>query len=174
MQQCRKIISNDSLPREKTVQGVCYFEIWCDRKATRRDNTEKVGLNWLYLSFSEHATFGFVFCDVHRRHSLVLKIRAECQGYWFPTFQRDLPPSSSAVVSYKNYSRTIGTLKMNPLRSFETSDISNSAWFEVSSGVWMRTSIFWGVTRRRLVIIYRLLGTTYRFHLLKSIYKGDW
>jgi hypothetical protein len=154
------------LPREKTVQDACYCEIRCDRKATRHD-TDKVELNWLWLSFSQQAACGFVLCEVHRRHSPVLKIHAEYQGYCFQTFRADLPPSSSAVVSHKNCSRTIGTLNINPLRSFETSDISNSAWSEVSSVVRIRTLLFWGVTRRRLVTIYRRFGTTYEFRLLE-------
>ena len=73
------MISDGRFPREKTVQDVCYCQVRCGLKVTRHDR-EKVGLNWLWLSFSEHATCDFVLCEVHRRNSLVLRIHAECQS----------------------------------------------------------------------------------------------
>jgi hypothetical protein len=30
---------------------------------------------------------------------------------------------------------------------------------------WSRSALFWGITRSRVVIIYRRFGTTYRSHL---------
>jgi hypothetical protein len=37
-------------------------------------------------------------------------------------------------------------------------------WFQVSAVMLMKSVVFWVITRRRVVIIYRRFGTTYRSH----------
>jgi hypothetical protein len=39
-----------------------------------------------------------------------------------------------------------------------------SIWFQASAAMLMKSAVFWGITRRREVIIYRRFGTTYRSH----------
>jgi hypothetical protein len=38
-------------------------------------------------------------------------------------------------------------------------------WFHASAAMLMKSVVFWVITRRRVVIIYRRFGTTYRSHL---------
>jgi hypothetical protein len=38
-------------------------------------------------------------------------------------------------------------------------------WFQASVAWLMRSVLFWGITQRRVVIVYRRFGTTYRSHL---------
>jgi hypothetical protein len=38
-------------------------------------------------------------------------------------------------------------------------------WFQASAAMLMKYVVFWVITRRRVVIIYRRFGTTYRSHL---------
>jgi hypothetical protein len=42
------------------------------------------------------------------------------------------------------------------------------ARFQASAALWMRYSLFWEFTQRRLVVRYRRFGTTYRPHLAGS------
>ena len=52
--------------------------------------------------------------------------------------------------------------------AWEKQDIEvTCAWRQTSAAVWMRSSLFWDVTRRRLVI-YRCLGTACNSHLQGS------
>jgi hypothetical protein len=37
-------------------------------------------------------------------------------------------------------------------------------WFQVSAAMLMKSALFWGITLRRVVIVYRRFGTTYRSH----------
>jgi len=51
-------------------------------------------------------------------------------------------------------------------------------WFQASVAVQMRSSFFWDVTQRRLVVTYRRFGKTYRSHfqgptIIGPIYKGQ-
>jgi hypothetical protein len=41
----------------------------------------------------------------------------------------------------------------------------NSARFQASAVMYMRSALFWDITQRWVVILYRRFGTTYRFHL---------
>jgi hypothetical protein len=41
-------------------------------------------------------------------------------------------------------------------------------WFQPSAAMLMRSALFWGVTQSRVVIFYRLFGTTYRSHIQGS------
>ena len=38
----------------------------------------------------------------------------------------------------------------------------------IDSYLWLRSSIFWDISQRRVVIPYRRFGTTYRFYLQRS------
>jgi hypothetical protein len=40
--------------------------------------------------------------------------------------------------------------------------------FKASAAMLMRSALFWDITRRRVVIVYRRFGTTYRSHLQGS------
>jgi hypothetical protein len=40
----------------------------------------------------------------------------------------------------------------------------NNPWFQASAAMFMRSAFFWGITQRRVVILYRRFGTTYRSH----------
>jgi hypothetical protein len=42
------------------------------------------------------------------------------------------------------------------------------SWFWVSAAMFMRSALFWDITRRCVVIVYRRFGTTYRSHLQVS------
>jgi hypothetical protein len=39
-------------------------------------------------------------------------------------------------------------------------------WFQTSAAMLMKPAVFWIITRRRVVIVYRRFGTTYRSHPL--------
>jgi hypothetical protein len=39
------------------------------------------------------------------------------------------------------------------------------SWFQSYVAMLMRSALFWGITRRRVIIVYRRFGTTYRYHL---------
>jgi hypothetical protein len=41
-------------------------------------------------------------------------------------------------------------------------------WFQASAAMLMRSTLFWDVTRRRVVILYRRFGTMYQSHLQGS------
>jgi hypothetical protein len=43
--------------------------------------------------------------------------------------------------------------------------------FQASAAMLMRSALFWGVTQRQVVILYRRFGTTYRSHLQRSRMK---
>ena len=43
--------------------------------------------------------------------------------------------------------------------------ITAHTWFQASAALYMRSALFWGITRRHVVIVYRRFGTTYRSHL---------
>jgi hypothetical protein len=52
-----------------------------------------------------------------------------------------------------------------PLNVFKLiGDVGRFPWFQASAAILMRSALFWDVTRRRVVIVYRRLGTTYRSH----------
>jgi hypothetical protein len=38
-------------------------------------------------------------------------------------------------------------------------------WFQTSAAMFTRSALFWDITLRRVVIVYRRFGTTYRSHL---------
>jgi hypothetical protein len=38
----------------------------------------------------------------------------------------------------------------------------------------MRSALYWDITRRRVVIVYRRFETTYRYHLQGSRADTDW
>jgi hypothetical protein len=42
-------------------------------------------------------------------------------------------------------------------------------WFQASAALFVTSALFWGVTQRRMVILYRRFGTTYRSHLLELL-----
>jgi hypothetical protein len=44
----------------------------------------------------------------------------------------------------------------------------NKPWFQTSAAMFMRSALFWGVTQRRVVILYLRFGATYRSHLQGS------
>jgi hypothetical protein len=48
-------------------------------------------------------------------------------------------------------------------------NINTNPWLRASLAMLMRTALFWGVTQRRVVILCRRFGTTYRSHLQGSI-----
>jgi hypothetical protein len=41
-------------------------------------------------------------------------------------------------------------------------------WFQASAAMLMRFALFWGITQRRVLILYRRFGTTYRSRLQRS------
>ena len=45
-------------------------------------------------------------------------------------------------------------------------------WFEASAAMLIRSALFWDITQRRLVILYRRFGTTYRSVPSSSIKKS--
>jgi hypothetical protein len=48
-------------------------------------------------------------------------------------------------------------------------NLMHSPWVQVSAAMLMRSSLFWDITQRRVVILYRRFGKTYRSHLQGSI-----
>jgi hypothetical protein len=51
---------------------------------------------------------------------------------------------------------------------FHSRQWQNVFWFRASAAMLMRSALFWDITRRRVVIVYRRFGTTYRSHLQGS------
>jgi hypothetical protein len=47
------------------------------------------------------------------------------------------------------------------------------SWFEAYAAMLMKSVVFWVITRRRVVIIYRRFGTTYRSHLYGSRFQEE-
>jgi hypothetical protein len=52
-----------------------------------------------------------------------------------------------------------------PLRTFKK---KYGQWFQVSAAMLMTSALFWDITQRRMIILYRRFGTTYRSHLPRS------
>jgi len=91
-------------------------------------------------------------------------------------FRRFLPISLIDLPLESNYiSACISLFRhlLLPLSSLELRySLRRDCWFR-SSGMWhlsslLRSSFFWDITRRRIVIPYRRFGTIYPFHLQGS------
>jgi hypothetical protein len=48
-----------------------------------------------------------------------------------------------------------------------------NTWFQAYAAMLMKSVVFWVITRRRVVIIYRRFGTTYRSHLHGSRFQEE-
>jgi hypothetical protein len=46
-------------------------------------------------------------------------------------------------------------------------------WFQAYAAMLMKSVVFWVITRRRVVIIYRRFGTAYRSHLHESRFQEE-
>jgi hypothetical protein len=68
-------------------------------------------------------------------------------------------------VTIKFFAATI--TKINIYRKTECSvqKSRTNQWFQASAAMLMRSALFWGITQRRVVILYRRFGTTYRSRL---------
>lgn len=71
-----------------------------------------------------------------------------------------------------NSMNTMGTI-MKFFIYYETVIIVH-VWFQASSVVQRRSSLFWDVTQHRLVLSYQCFGTTYWSHLLWTAWPLKW
>ena len=46
--------------------------------------------------------------------------------------------------------------------------VKPNTWFQASAAMLLRSALFWDITQRRVIILYRRFGTTYRSHLKGS------
>jgi hypothetical protein len=81
----------------------------------------------------------------------------------------DLGWLSATSVPYPNQSHTIPKFSLLRILFLSLYWVSlwhlHSTWLQASAGVLMRSALFWGITQRRVVILYWRFGTTYRSHL---------
>jgi hypothetical protein len=53
-----------------------------------------------------------------------------------------------------------------PVRLADYDKLNCCAWFQAYAAMLMKSALFWDITQRRVVVLYRHFGTTYLLGLL--------
>ena len=80
----------------------------------------------------------------------------QCWNVWFRTSRCHFTPPAQLKVSMWRTSASTTVLLVSSICCY--------SWFETSATM-MTSALFWDITRRRVIIVYRRFGTTYLSHL---------
>jgi hypothetical protein len=77
--------------------------------------------------------------------------------------------STSVIIPLNTYLRWVPLLQKAVQKTFDFGgQKTNLGWLQASAAMLMRSALFCDITQRRVVILYRRFGTTYRSHLQRS------
>jgi len=80
---------------------------------------------------------------------------------------RQWRPTNSSAVTTKVTRRQFQYITHGNFKKYWW-PTANCAWFHASAAKYLKSALFWDITQYRVVIPYRLFGTTYRSHLQVS------
>jgi hypothetical protein len=122
-------------------------------KILHRHSQRYIFIGRLHSIFHRYSIFHIHFHLHPAFHCVLLMIQCERSRKHFSICDRDNTPTCS--------DRLCGP----PSRLFKHCSVY--PWFQASAAVWMKSTLFWDITRLRVVIVYQRYGT-YRSHLQGS------